>query len=45
MIGLGPHTMSTGDWIFVAVLQLTLIPLAVFAVWLAARMTGPGSGL
>jgi hypothetical protein len=43
VIGLGPHPMSTGDWVFIAVLQLTLILLAVFAVWFAARMTRPGS--
>lgn len=37
MIGLGPHTMSTGDWVFIAVLQLqlALILLVVFAVRLA----------
>jgi hypothetical protein len=35
VIGLGPHTMSTGDWIFIAVLQLALILLVVFAVRLA----------
>ncbi len=43
MIGLGPHTMSTGDWVFIAVLQLVLILLAVFAVWFAARMTRAGN--
>lgn len=43
MIGLGPHRMSTGDWVFIAALQLALILLAVFAVWFAARMTRPGS--
>jgi hypothetical protein len=42
VIGLGPHTMSTGDW-FIAVVQLALILLAVFAVWFAAHMTRPGS--
>ena len=36
MIGLGPHTMTTGLWIFVAALQVGLIALAFFAVWLAA---------
>ena len=39
MIGIGPHTMTTGDWIFVGVLQVGLIVLAVFAVWWAARVT------
>ena len=39
MIGLGPHAMNTGDWIFVAALQLGLIALAVLAVYLAARLT------
>ena len=36
MIGLGPHTMTTGLWVFVALLQVGLIALAVFAVWFAA---------
>jgi len=39
MIGLDPHTMTTAGWVFVAVLQLGLILLAVFAVWLAVRVT------
>jgi hypothetical protein len=39
MIGLGPHTMSTGDWVFVAALQVGLVALAVVAIWLAVRMT------
>ena len=39
MIGLGPHTMSTGDWVFVVALQVGLIALAVLAIWLAVRMT------
>ncbi len=39
MIGLGPHTMSVGDWVFVAALQLGLIALAVSAIWLAVRLT------
>ena len=39
MIGLGPHTMSTGDWVFVVALQVGLIALAVTAIWLAVRMT------
>jgi hypothetical protein len=43
VIGLGPHTMSTGDWVFIAVVQLALILLAVFALWFAARMTRQGS--
>jgi hypothetical protein len=44
VIGLGPHGMTTGDWFFVAVLQLALILLGVFAIWLAVRMTQRGSG-
>jgi hypothetical protein len=39
MIGVGPHEMTTGVWVFVAVLQGGLIALAVFAVWLAVRAT------
>ncbi len=39
MIDLGPHTMGTGDWVFVAVFQLGLIALAVFAIRLAVRLT------
>ena len=39
MIGLGPHTMSTGDWVFVVALQVGLIALAGLAIWLAVRMT------
>lgn len=39
MIGLGPHAMSTGGWIFVAVLQVGLIALAALAIYLAARLT------
>ncbi len=39
MIGLGPHEMTTGDWVFVAVLQLTLVLLAGFSVWVAVRAT------
>ena len=36
MIGLGPHTLSQGDWLFVALLQLFLIVAAALAVWSAA---------
>ena len=39
MIGLGPHSMGTGDWIFVVALQVGLIALAVLAIWLAVRAT------
>ena len=39
MIGLGPHTMSTADWDFVAALQAGLVVAAVLAVWLAVRVT------
>ena len=42
MIGLGPHTMSTFDWVFVAVVQVGLVALAVLAVWWAARLTREG---
>ncbi len=44
MIGLGPHAMSTAGWVFVAALQLALILLAAFAIWLAVRATQTGSG-
>jgi hypothetical protein len=44
MIGLGPHEMGAGDWIFLAALQLSLVLLAIVAVWLAVRATRPGSG-
>jgi hypothetical protein len=44
MIGLGPHTMSTADWVFVAVLQVGLVPAAVFAVYVAIQATRPQSG-
>jgi hypothetical protein len=39
MIGLGPHIMSSGDWVFVVALQVGLVALAVVAIWLAVRMT------
>ena len=41
MIGLGPHDMSTADWVFIAALQVGLIVAALFAVWHAARATRP----
>jgi hypothetical protein len=44
VIGLGPHGMGAGGWIFLAALQLILVLVAVFAVWLAVRATGPRSG-
>ena len=37
MIGLGPHTMTTGLWVFVVVLNIGLALLAALAIWLAAR--------
>ena len=37
MIGLGPHTMSQGDWLFVALVQLFLIVAAALALWNARR--------
>ena len=42
MIGLGPHTMTAADWLFIAALQVGLIALAVLAVWWAARPTREG---
>ena len=39
MIGLDPHTMTVGDWVFLVALQVGLVLAAVFAVWLAVRMT------
>jgi hypothetical protein len=44
MIGLGPHTMSTADWVFVAILQVGLVLAAVFAVYVAVQVTRPRSG-
>ena len=44
MIGLGPHTMSSADWVFVAVLDVGLVLAGAFAVWLAVRATRPRSG-
>ena len=41
MIPVGPHTMSTGDWIFLAALQVGLIALELLAFWLAVRSTRP----
>ncbi len=43
MIGLGPHTTTIGDLVFVAALQLGLIALAVSAIWLAVRLTREAS--
>ena len=43
MIGLGSHTMSTADWVFVALLQFGLILLTAFAIWLAVRITRGGT--
>jgi hypothetical protein len=37
MIGLGPHTMTTGLWVFVVLLNVGLALLAALAIWLAAR--------
>jgi hypothetical protein len=44
MIGLGPHTMSPGDWVLLAILQLSLLLFAAFALWLAIHTTRPRSG-
>ena len=42
MIGLGPHTMTVADGVFIAALQVGLIALAVPAVWWAARLRREG---
>lgn len=39
MIGIGPHEMSGGDWLFLAALQGGLIALALLSLWLAVRAT------
>lgn len=44
MIGLGPHTMSSADWVLVAVLQVGLALAAAFAVYVAVQATRPRSG-
>jgi hypothetical protein len=44
MIGLGPHTMSAADWVFLGALQVGLVLAAAFAVWLAIRATQPRRG-
>ena len=44
MTGLGPHTMSVGDRVLVALLQFGLIMLAAFALWLAVHITRGGNG-
>jgi hypothetical protein len=33
VISLGPHTMTGGDWAFVASLQIELVLLAAFGLW------------
>ena len=42
MIGLGPHTMTAGDWAFIAAIQVGLIALAVLAVCWAAQLRREG---
>jgi hypothetical protein len=42
VIGLSPHTMTTADWLFVALFQLGLIVLAAPAVWLAVSARRQG---
>jgi hypothetical protein len=42
VIGLGPHAMTTADWVFVAVMQVGLIALAALAIWWAIRLTREG---
>ena len=37
MIGIGPHTMTTGLWVFVVLLNVGLVILAALAIWLAAK--------
>ena len=44
MTGLGPHAMGTGAWVALAALQLGLVVLAALGVWIALRVTRPGSG-
>jgi len=44
MIGLVPHTMSAGDWVSLAIVQLSLLLFAGFALWLAIHTTRPRSG-
>lgn len=44
MIGLGPDTMSSADWVFVAILQVGLVLSAVLAVYVAVQATRPRSG-
>lgn len=44
MIGLGPHTMSTADWVFLGALQVGLVLAAVFAIYVAFQATRPRSG-
>jgi hypothetical protein len=39
MIGIGQHTMSAGDWVFVVALQVGLLALAMLALWVAVRAT------
>lgn len=37
MTGIGPHTMTTGLWVFVVLLNVGLVILAALAIRLAAR--------
>lgn len=41
MIGLGPHTMTTADWVLLAALQIGLIVAAALSVWWAAGRPRP----
>jgi len=43
VIGLGPQTMTTGDWTFLPALQVARVLLATFAVWLAVHASRQGS--
>ena len=37
MIGIGPHTMTTGLWVFAVLLNVGLVILAALAIRLASR--------
>lgn len=39
MIGVGPHDMGGGEWLFVAALQGGLVVLAAVSLWVALRAT------
>ena len=37
MIGIGPHTMTTGLWVFVVLLNVGLVILAALVIGLVSR--------